>query len=72
MSFLDRVEACNRFDIANFIAFSTDGHIVGWLRPSIAELLASAPSIFIKAEDGLYTDDPKRNRDATHVERRRT
>ena len=58
MSFLDRVEACNRFDIANFIAFKTDGQTVGWLRPSIVQLLTSAPSVFIEAEDSVqFTSD---------------
>ncbi len=58
MSFLDRVKACNQFDIADFIAFKTDGYAVGWLRPSIAELLISAPSVFMKAEDSIqFTPD---------------
>ena len=34
-----------------------------------AEFLGSARAIFIKDEDGLYTDDPKKNANATHIPR---
>jgi molybdenum storage protein len=34
-----------------------------------AEFLGARRAIFIKDEDGLYTDDPKRNRDAEHIPR---
>mgnify|MGYP003514211888 FL=1 len=34
-----------------------------------AEFLGSRRAIFIKDEDGLYTDDPKKNPDATHIPR---
>ncbi|GAB4541981.1 MAG: hypothetical protein Tsb0020_54610 [Haliangiales bacterium] len=34
-----------------------------------AEFLGSPRAIFIKDEDGLYTDDPKKNPDATHIAR---
>lgn len=34
-----------------------------------AEFLGSKRAIFIKDEDGLYTDDPKKNPQATHIPR---
>ena len=34
-----------------------------------AEFLGSRRAIFIKDEDGLYTDDPKKNASATHIPR---
>ncbi len=34
-----------------------------------AEFLGSKRAIFIKDEDGLYTDDPKKNPEATHIPR---
>jgi molybdenum storage protein len=34
-----------------------------------AEFLGAKRGIFIKDEDGLYTDDPKKNPDATHIPR---
>ncbi len=34
-----------------------------------AEFLGSPRAIFIKDEDGLYTDDPKKNPSATHIAR---
>jgi molybdenum storage protein len=34
-----------------------------------AEFLGSKRAIFIKDEDGLYTDDPKKNPNATHIPR---
>ncbi|MBT8494594.1 MAG: uridine kinase [Deltaproteobacteria bacterium] len=34
-----------------------------------AEFLGCKRAIFIKDEDGLYTDDPKKNPDATHIPR---
>ena len=34
-----------------------------------AEVLGCKRAIFIKDEDGLYTDDPKKNPDATHIPR---
>jgi molybdenum storage protein len=34
-----------------------------------AEFLGSRRAIFVKDEDGLYTDDPKKNPNATHIPR---
>jgi molybdenum storage protein len=34
-----------------------------------AEFLGSRRAIFVKDEDGLYTDDPKKNPSATHIPR---
>ncbi|HTJ45106.1 MAG TPA: hypothetical protein VL463_23530 [Kofleriaceae bacterium] len=34
-----------------------------------AEFLGARRAIFIKDEDGLYTDDPKKNPEATHIPR---
>ena len=36
---------------------------------SDAEFLGARRAIFIKDEDGLYTDDPKKNPSATHIPR---
>jgi molybdenum storage protein len=34
-----------------------------------AEVLGCKRAIFVKDENGLYTDDPKKNKDATHIPR---
>ncbi len=34
-----------------------------------AEVLGSKRAIFVKDEDGLFTDDPKKNKSATHIPR---
>lgn len=34
-----------------------------------AEVLGAKRAIFVKDEDGLYTDDPKKNKHATHIPR---
>jgi molybdenum storage protein len=33
----------------------------------MAEFLGARSMIYVKDEDGLYTDDPKKNRDATFI-----
>src|SRR5262245_16373074 len=42
----------------------TDAGVFLW-----AEVLGPRRAIFIKDENGLYTDDPKKNPDATHIPR---
>jgi len=46
MSYLDRIEACNRHDLSHFLPFRIDGAQVGWVRPSFAEQLARWPQTF--------------------------
>lgn len=46
MAYLDRIEACNRCDPANFIPFRAAGKVVGWVRPDFAERLHRFPEVF--------------------------
>ena len=46
MSFLDRIHACNHYDLSKFVPFIVDTHVIGWVRTSFAPHLESAPDIF--------------------------
>ena len=46
MAYLDRIEACNRCDPANFLPFRAAGKVVGWVRPDFAERLHRFPKVF--------------------------
>jgi len=55
MSYLDRIRACNRHDIAQFRRFSVAGEAVGWVRHGFAEALRQFPA-FRVAADGVALD----------------
>lgn len=46
MSFLERVEACNRLDLKGYRPFQVDGRQIGWIGERCARLLARYPKIF--------------------------
>jgi len=46
MTYLDRVEACHRFDLSRFLPFLVDGVAYGWVRPAFAERLRRFPGVF--------------------------
>lgn len=46
MSYLDRIQTCNHYDLNGFLPFNVDGDIVGWVRPDFAARLAHQPDAF--------------------------
>lgn len=46
MSFLDRIQACNHYDLSKFVPFVVDAHIVGWVRTSFTPHLITAADVF--------------------------
>ena len=46
MSFLDRIDACNTYDLSHFVPFQINQQTLGWIKPSFAETLKKSPSIF--------------------------
>ena len=57
MSYLDRIEACNRHDLSQFVPFRVEGVRVGWIRPSFAEQLARWPETFVVSDEGVVLAD---------------
>jgi 8-oxo-dGTP pyrophosphatase MutT (NUDIX family) len=53
MAYLDRIEACNRYDPAHFLPFRAAGVTVGWLRPDFATRLERFPEVFQRNGDGV-------------------
>jgi len=56
MSFLDRIRACNTYDITGFRAFRVAGRRVGWIRHALAERLAAWPAVFAVGADAVTLD----------------
>ena len=56
MSYLDRIAACNRFDLSRFLPFRVDGVRYGWVLPEFARLLRRWPSVFRVADDAVSLD----------------
>ncbi len=46
MSFLDRIDTCNRYDLNHFVPFCVNGLRVGWFKHAFAEHLANWPRVF--------------------------
>ncbi len=44
MSYLDRINRCNTYDLSNFVALIVDGKTVGWIRKALIEELTSSSS----------------------------
>ena len=56
MSYLDRIAACNRFDLSRFLPFLVDGVRYGWVLPEFARLLRRWPTVFHVAADAVSLD----------------
>ena len=50
MAFLDRIQACNRYDLAQFRPFVVANQRVGWVRRDIAAALCALPQVFAVTE----------------------
>lgn len=59
MSYLDRVEACNEYDLANFLPFRVADKTVGWVRHDFAQRLAQTPSMFRVTNEHVTFSDPQ-------------
>jgi len=46
MSFLDRIDICNRYDLNHFLPFCINGLRVGWVKHAFAEHLQNWPRVF--------------------------
>ncbi|MBT4739857.1 MAG: DUF4743 domain-containing protein [Rhodospirillaceae bacterium] len=57
MSFLDRIQACNRCDLSGFIPFVADQQTIGWVRPHFAEHLAKADQVFMVTDESVSFSD---------------
>ena len=57
MSFLERIQACNRCDLSGFIPFVVDLHTIGWVRPYFAEHLAKADQVFKVTDESVSFSD---------------
>ena len=53
MAYLDRIEACNRCDPADYVPFRAAGRCVGWMRPDFVARLAAFPEVFAIGADGV-------------------
>lgn len=53
MSFLDRIRACNTYDLSNYVPFRIDRHLVGWIRPAVRDILAEWPEVFMIRPDHI-------------------
>jgi hypothetical protein len=53
MSFLDRIDSCNTYDLSHFVPFQIDQQTLGWIKPSFAETLKKSPSIFDVQEHAI-------------------
>jgi len=51
MSYLDRIQACNRHDLGHFRPFRVNRVRVGWVRPGFARELARWPAVFHVSDD---------------------
>lgn len=51
MSFVDRLETCRQFQLADYVPFLVDGCHVGLVRPEFAAHLASFPDVFDVSAD---------------------
>ncbi len=53
MSFLDRIDTCNRYDRKHFIPFRVGGLRVGWLKHAFAAHLKTRPHVFMVESTGV-------------------
>jgi Domain of unknown function (DUF4743) len=53
MTFLHKVQRCNRRDLRRFVPFSVDGLQYGWLMPDRAAILLGHPKVFQPAAGGV-------------------
>ncbi len=52
-SYLRHIRACNPPIEEHFLPWLIDGRIVGWLRPTLAEMLATQDHVFVRSGDAL-------------------
>lgn len=72
MSFRDRVEACNTYDLSGFLPFCCTDQHVGWVRHALAEKLQAFPAVFAIAPSRVtlhpsLPDRAARDRALAHV-----
>lgn len=53
MSLIDRIDACYRHDLKNFVPFLVEGRQIGFVRPDIAKELSRFPSVFRVGADSV-------------------
>lgn len=53
MSYLSRIQACNRYDITEFVPLSIDDIRYGWLNQRMREQLSQFPDVFIADDAGV-------------------
>lgn len=53
MSYLDRVKACNTYDLSSYLPFKVEQKIVGWVFQRFAARLAHHPSIFVVSQKDI-------------------
>ncbi len=61
MSFLDRVAACNRYDLSTYRPFVVDDQTIGWIGHSFLGVLAEAPAVFTIEDGRVGFCDPLRS-----------
>jgi len=57
MSYLDRIETCNRHDLTGAKPFRVDGEELGWVKPHIAKELARFGEVFLVDEEQVALAD---------------
>lgn len=68
MSYLDKVQACNRWDPSGYVPFSVAGTQVGWLTRPRAAFLKRYPDVFVRAGKGIAMHPALATpRDRTHA-----
>lgn len=53
MSYLQRIESCNRFDLSRYLPFWVDGVRLGWVLPAFADHLQAWPDVFAIDDTGI-------------------
>ena len=53
MSYLDKVNLCNRWQPSRFLPFAAAGKQMGWLTPERVEVLKGFPDVFVPAHGGI-------------------
>ncbi len=57
MSFLDRIDACERPDLSAYIPFVVDGFVIGYVKPDFVGQLRDFPGTFVVNDAGLGLND---------------
>lgn len=51
--YLQKIDACNRFDLSRFARFTVDGVVYGWVLPAFADVLRRWPEVFEVSDEGV-------------------